>query len=250
MLFILLAPSWAWLVRRYGGRRWAQALLAFFAFLVYAVNFYVAFLSQGDVNQRGLLDWRKQMSAVTYLLSFMLSGALSCRVRRSAARGGASRLASPRFWGRALSVILLAALAITGALVWGRLPEALYDLSFKSTSLLAFALAFAALFWCALSGSVSSPSGRDRGQVRARARGFAPLAVSALASGILGFYIVQSLMYGLWDPFCARLLSRAIRTGSVALFLVLGLVFGLGFVLVATLFDRLVRKPLLAKLGL
>ncbi|BDR53481.1 hypothetical protein KIM372_13880 [Bombiscardovia nodaiensis] len=258
LLFILLAPVWAWLVRRWEGQGWARGLLLLFAGAVYALNFYIAFISQGDTGQRGLLDWRKQMSAVTYLLSFMLAGALSWRVRRASARGESSRWASPRAWGYALSVILLVTVVITGVLVLGRLPVVLYDLSFKSTSLLAFVLALAALFWCALSASAAAQTSRAQACVQARgrvhgqaqSRGLVGRTVTALASGILGFYIVQSLTYTLWDPFCARLLTWAIRTGASVRLLAVGAFFALAFVLVVTLFDRLVRQPLMRKLGL
>ncbi|BDR54224.1 hypothetical protein KIMH_03350 [Bombiscardovia apis] len=241
-LFMLLAPIWAWLLRSVGGKTWARAAFCLIVIAVYTLNFYIAFVAQGDASQRGLLDWRKQMSALTYLVSFALAGALSWRIAQHQvlAAGKSSALSSSRLWGWALVLLLLATLAITGMLAMSGNRAGLYNLSFKSTSLLSFLLALSATFWCSIRPQF----------LQTASPGFTSRAVQALASGILGFYIVQALAYGLWDPFCARLLAQVLASGSLLAFIAAGVAFACSFALIVAVIDRWFRQPLLRLVGL
>ncbi|RBP99233.1 hypothetical protein CRD59_04965 [Bifidobacterium xylocopae] len=245
MLFVLLAPAWAWLLRRCSGSGWARACGVLLLVAVQVLNGYIAFVNQGDTAARGLLDWRKQMSALTYLVSFAVAGALGWAVRQRSQPSGRSAWTGSLFWGRALGCLLVLTLILTGYWAMRGSAAALYALSFKSTSLLAFALALAALCWCALqpdrSGSTAEPAGKGRS------------AIAALASGILGFYIVQSLAHDWWAPACEKLLAEALHGGTTPAFIAFfaaGLAFSLVFTLIVLLLDLLVRQPALRLLGL
>ena len=63
------------------GQVWAHArkprhLVGALVVAVFVVNAYIAFVSPGE-NVRGLLEWRKLMSAVSYLAAFLAGGALA-----------------------------------------------------------------------------------------------------------------------------------------------------------------------------
>ena len=75
---VLATPLMGWVWRRV--RRPVPVVWALVA-CVFAVNAYIAFVSPGD-EVRGLLEWRKLMSAVSYLVSFLAGGALG-ELRRS-----------------------------------------------------------------------------------------------------------------------------------------------------------------------
>ena len=73
------------------GALWARCphpvrLTALIVAAVYAVNAYIAFASPGEA-ERGLLEWRKLMSAASYLAAFLAGGALAWR-REHGAKGG------------------------------------------------------------------------------------------------------------------------------------------------------------------
>ena len=123
---------------------------------------------------------------------------------------------------------------------------ALYALSFKSTSLISFALAV-----CALMAAACPPL-----HARVHAARRAEAVVAALASGILGFYVVQTLASFLWKAVNARFLdpllvrAASLQSGSavfgeLAAWIAVGAMLSLAYVVVVCLFDRCVRRPLL-----
>lgn len=238
ILFISLAPIWAVVVNHFADNRLAHAFLLLLVVVTYVINCYIAFVNQGDIAQRGLLNWRKLMSAVTYLISFAVAGVIGVIMRRKQVLHKCQTWTSSSFWCKALLGLLLIMTLITG--VWARLGrvDLLYDLSFKSTSLLAFLLAVTALLACALN-SGAQYAGTSLVKV-----------VKVLASGILGFYVVQALSYGLWNPLCTRFLSDALGSGRYVRFLLAGALFAFVFALLVVLFDCLVRKPLFRIVGL
>ena len=189
---------------------------------VFVVNAYIAFVSPG-ADERGLLEWRKLMSAVSYVAAFLAGGALA-----------GTRLD----WGRralAASVVLsVGAACFAGATgnLW--LAKAL---SFKSTSLLSFALAVSSLACAA-----QTPP-KDSGQGRLAA------AIRATTPSILGFYIAQSVFTSSWHPVAHDLLSAALAWGPVA-FLAVGVVASLVFLAALLIVDRLLRVSLLKLLRL
>ncbi|MDM8271979.1 acyltransferase family protein [Thermophilibacter provencensis] len=197
--------------------------------LVFAVNAYIAFVSPGS-EERGLLEWRKLMSAVSYLVAFLTGGALSGRaLPRTRALLGACV-------GAALLTESVAGLSGNTAL--------LAALSFKSTSLVSFALAVASL---AVAAGLSA-DGADRRPEGEKTTRLARLACE-LTPSILGFYVVQSLFGSIWHPLVDDLCTAALAYGEAAL-LVVGVVASLVFLACVLAFDRLVRIPLLRLLHL
>lgn len=171
-----LAPviGWAWARLRH-----PKAVAAAIIAAVFAVNAYIAFFDMGDLD-RGLLDWRKLMSAVTYFASFI---------------GGAA-LAEVRLRPGAAAALLAAAVGVSIGveckLAWSRELLLMYATSFKSTSALSFAMAAAAVLFARRNGG-------KKGAGLGLATRFSP--------SILGFYILQSLTSPLWQPAFRELLE-------------------------------------------
>lgn len=215
LVVVALCPALGWVGRRLPHAR-AGAL--FLLACVFVVNGYIAFFSPGE-EVRGLLEWRKLMSAVTYLASFVAGGLLS-RARLDRAP-------------LALACGVAATLAVEGlAALAGDL--ALMDaLSFKSTSLLSFVLAVGAVALAArpLPGAGGSPGAGAR------------LALAA-APSVLGFYISQSIFSPLWQPVATQVCQWALDR-SEWLLLAVGALFSLALLACALLIDRIVRIPLL-----
>lgn len=203
--------GWVWRRLRHAG----AVTLALVA-AVFAVNAYIAFVSPGE-QVRDLLEWRKLMSAVTYLASFLTGGLL--------ARAQLDRAALSLACAVSAAVVAEGFAALTGDL-------ALVDaLCFKSTSLLSFVLAVSAVAFVA------------RPLPEAKTRRLTGLACAASPS-ILGFYIMQSIFSPLWQPLATQVCQQAIDQSQVA-FLVVGTAWSLGLLAVALLIDRIVRIPLL-----
>ena len=260
LVFVALAPVIARVMARLGIRGSAVAAGVVLV-AVYALNIYVAVTWQAQYGQRSLLDWRKQMSAVSYALSFVLAGLLGWAMRAGVhGRRGAhgekrgARHADTRpwwtvrgFWLCAIVVLLAVAAALTAIMAARPSYVALYALSFKSTSPISFALAV-----CALMAAACSP-GRARVHIGPRVES----AITALASGILGFYVVQTLADFLWHGVNARFLdpllahAASLSAGSASMFgwlivwIAVGAVLSLVYVVAICLFDRCVRRPLL-----
>lgn len=275
-LVVAFAPAVAWLLARIA--RWNATVLVALAavamMLVYALNAYVAFTSTGSF---ALLDWRKWMGALSYAVSFMLAGLVGHAIRR--ARGvvaGYGREAGREKSGRPLWMragvwawTLAAVLAVLSAVVaWavakGDYPL-MYRLSFKSTSAFSFVLAVCSLMIAVTRGR--SDGVRDDGvrdattALPAAAPSHFHNAVQALASGILGFYVVQSLAGGLWKPLCERAMAPALanaalvggqaaRFGWLIVWFAIGIAFSVAFVAVVCVCDRCIRQPLLRVLKL
>ena len=212
LVVVALCPVIGWLWRRLPH---AGGLVVVLVTCTYAVNAYIAFVSPGS-EVRGLLEWRKLMSALTYLVSFVAGGLLA-----------GSRLdRAPR----ALGVCAAVTLVVEGAVALAGNLELMDALSFKSTSLLSFALAVCAV-------AVAARPGRGKkSPVGGLARGLTPC--------ILGFYISQSIFSPLWEPAGTQLCTWALGYSEWLLLLV-SVLFSLGLLALALLVDRLVRIPLL-----
>lgn len=282
-LVVALAPAAAWLLARVA--RWNATVLVALAavamMLVYALNAYVAFTSTGSF---ALLDWRKWMGVLSYAVSFMLAGLVGHAIRR--ARGvvagdgregvGYGREAGREKSGRPLWMragvwawTLAAVLAVLSAVVaWavakGDYPL-MYRLSFKSTSAFSFVLAVCSLMIAVTRGRSDDVRDDDVRDATTALPAAAPShfhnAVQALASGILGFYVVQSLAGGLWKPLCERAMAPALanaalvggqaaRFGWLIVWFAIGIAFSVAFVAVVCVCDRCIRQPLLRVLKL
>lgn len=215
-----LAPVIGWVWARI---RRPKAAAAVIIAAVFAVNAYIAFFDMGNLD-RGLLDWRKLMSAVTYFAAFIGGAALAdVRLRPGAA------------------VALLAAavgvsLGVECKLAWSRELLLMYATSFKSTSALSFAMAATAVLF----------TRRNDGK-----KGAGPGLATRFSPSILGFYILQSLTSPLWQPAFGELLEDIYlmpQTTSCEM-LVAGV--GLSLALLAGLlaFDRVFRLRLFAAIS-
>lgn len=242
LVLVAAAPVMGWVWRRCPGR---LAVVAVLAAAVFALNAYIAFVSPGEV-ERGLLEWRKLMSAVSYLVSFLAGGALG-ELKRSGSPLLVGRL--PRF---ALAACIGLAVAVVGVAACAGDARIVYALSYKSTSLLSFALALASLGF-ALAVPLSRPRTSD-GLVRRAAR------------GTLGFYTAQAMASAAWHPWAEAAMASAYGLGEglalgmyqapgaaaaagLAAMVGMGAVWSLLFLAALLLFDLAVRAPLLRRLG-
>lgn len=215
-----LAPAIGWVWARI---RRPKAAAAVIIAAVFAVNAYIAFFDMGELD-RGLLDWRKLMSAVTYFAAFI---------------GGAA-LADVRLRPGAAATLLAAAvgvsLGVECKLAWSRELLLMYATSFKSTSALSFAMAAAAVLFARRNGG-------KKGVGLGLATRFSP--------SILGFYILQSLTSPLWQPAFGELLEDIYLMPQTTSCEMLAAGVGLSFALLAALlaFNRVFRLRLFAAIS-
>ncbi|WEV73759.1 acyltransferase family protein [Bifidobacterium sp. ESL0798] len=311
-LFILLAPFIGWCIERCRSQ-WCVALWVVALVVIYGLNVYVAISGRNFFDSLSVLDWRKQMSAVTYFASYLCAGALGCAWQRWYGKDASVHASVPfwltrRFWAMALVVLVAVAGCIVAFAAFGGHYGLLMVLSFKSTSAISFLLAVCSLMCAACpsaraqkseslaaQGGVEPSLGNAAESIRVlQIRGggterpllvsvtesdeawqsngnsskkplrksvkiFCRRAVEALASGILGFYVVQALTYYSWiavqshfaDPVALHVAS-AFATGGMSAcagwlvdWFLVELVFSLAFVLLVCLIDRFVRQPLL-----
>lgn len=237
-----LAPVIGWAWRRLKRRRAALGVLLA---AVFAVNAYIAFRSQVP-DDAGFLDWRKLMSAVTYFAAFVTGAYL-----------GEKRL-SRRKSGAALGIAAAAAVAIELACALSGKLDLMWSLSYKSTSLISFALAAASVAF-ARSGAEHDEAGNpaagattETGAQAPDARGQGALARLAVAAapGILGFYIAQSHFSSVWWPVFTDLTGQALDAYGAGAFFAAGLALSLALLASLLAFDRLVRARLFRRLGL
>lgn len=249
--FVAVAPVLACLLRRVPARiRVAVACVLVVALVM--VNGYVAFVSPGDAATRGLTDWRKWMSAITYAVSFAIAGV--------AGMSGAPRPADlPRWrrrWMKALVAVAAVVLTVEAVAAIRRDVTLIAQLSYKSTSSASMALAFLLVMVCA-----AGPGGEGVDLARAsRGAGTSgsvtARAVAWLASGILGFYIVQSVFGTVaMDVAIQGLLADVTRWaasgGAAGLWLLAaGTAVSVGYVVVVAVLDGLIRRPVLRMLRL
>lgn len=251
VLLVAFAPVLAWLLTRVG--RWNRKVLACSAvlvvLLVYALNAYVGFFCSSH-GSFALLDWRKWMGAVSYGVSFALAGLIGCVVRGEGGRFDDSERAP--WWlrrGTWVLAMMVTFVALGASVAWAvsRGDYALlYQMSFKSTSVFSFVLAVGSLMF-AVCGRPTVESGVSR-------------FVQKLASGILGFYVVQSLAGDVWKPVSERAMapflanaaaaSSTTHFGWILAWLAVGIAFSAAFVVVVCVCDRLVRQPLLRAMKL
>lgn len=219
LALVLLTPLMAQVARRLP--QWRRAVLVL-AGVVFGLNAYIAFVSPGEAD-RGLLEWRKLMSAASYLVAYLTGAALSYEQARPAK---AKRL---------LVGCILASAFIEGGLAAAGSPDLVAATSFKSTSLLSYLLAVASLTYARQS------TGK---------RVNAPSRLFTAASSILGFYISQSMTADIWRPAFEHACARAALAGSAPSLLMCGIALSLADVCVVVLFDQLTRSKLLRLLKL
>ncbi len=239
LVLVIATPMMGWVWERCPHR---TALVVALGAVVMGVNAYIAFVSPGG-EVRSLLEWRKLMSAVTYVVAY-LAGAVvaqTCEAANAVERDGARRVR--RAFALAFAASLGASLVIEGGLAVLGAGDFMVATSFKSTSLLSFALAVSAL-GCAL----SAPPRTACGPVGA--------LVAQAAQGIVAFYIIQSMFGGLWHPLAEQVTSSvmvlcgAVPVCACAALIIAHLIIDLVFIALALLLDAFVRRPLFRLLRL
>ena len=155
--------------------------------LAFVVNGYLAAMS---ATSAGEFSWlQKLMSAATYVIACLSGGRL---------RDVTDVMDSERadaLGMRSLAAVLAFVTILEGELSFTGNLTAMATLSYKSTSLVSFALAAASLLFAATRRSASD-NPRTAG------------AIVTLSTATLGFYVMQSLTSSLWRPVFNTLLAN------------------------------------------
>ncbi len=194
--------------------------------LTFVVNGYLAAMS---ATSAGEFSWlQKLMSATTYVVAFLIGGLL---------RDVTDVMDSER--ADALGMCLLVTVLVLTTILEGELSftgnlTAMATLSYKSTSLISFALAAASLLFAATRRSASGNS-RTAG------------AIVTLSTATLGFYVMQSLTSSLWRPVFNTLLANILvsQNSPAVISIVTGTVISIVFALALLIID--VARSLIAR---
>lgn len=186
--------------------------------LAFVVNGYIAAMS---TTSTGEFSWlQKLMSAATYVIAFLIGGLLrDVTDVMDSDRAGALGM-------RSLAAILALATILEGALSFTGNLTAMAVLSYKSTSLISFALAAASLLFAAT---------RRRALGNPRNAG----VIVTLSTATLGFYVMQSLTSSLWRPVFNTLLANILvsQNSPAAICIVTGTVISIVFALALLIID-------------
>ncbi len=196
--------------------------------LAFVVNGYIAAMS---TTSAGEFSWlQKLMSAATYVVAFLIGGLL---------RDVANAMDSDRAGAlgmRSLAAVLALATILEGALSFTGNLTAMAALSYKSTSLISFALAAASLLFAATRRSASG-NPRTAG------------VIVTLSTATLGFYVMQSLTSSLWRPIFNTLLANILvsQNSPAAICIITGTVISIVFALALLIIDA-ARRLIVRKL--
>lgn len=186
--------------------------------LAFVVNGYLAAMS---ATSAGEFSWlQKLMSAVTYVIAFLIGGLLrDVTDVMESNRAGALGM-------RSLVTVLALATILEGALSFTGNLTAMAVLSYKSTSLISFALAAASLLFAATRRSASG-NPRTAG------------VIVTLSTATLGFYMMQSLTSSLWRPVFNTLLANILvsQNSPAAICIVTGTVISIVSALALLIID-------------
>lgn len=196
--------------------------------LTFVVNGYLAAMS---ATSAGEFSWlQKLMSATTYVVAFLIGGLL---------HDVTDVMDSER--ADALGMCLLVTVLVLTTILEGELSftgnlTAMATLSYKSTSLISFALAAASLLFAATRRSASGNS-RTAG------------AIVTLSTATLGFYVMQSLTSSLWRPVFNTLLANILVSQnspaviSIVTGTVISIVFALTLLTIDAVRSLIAREP-------
>ncbi len=224
---VCMAPLFGLAMSRLPHKSYTAAVIII-GILVFVANGYLAAMSS---TNGGEFSWlQKIMSAATYVTAFLAGGLL-----RDATDSMDSSRA--RFLGKqALIAVLAIAIILEGALSFTGNLTAMATLSYKSTSLISFALAAASLLFAATRRSTP-----DNPRVAG--------VIVTLSTATLGFYVMQSLTSSLWRPVFNTLLANImVSQNSLAVIcIVTGTVISIVFALTLLTIDAarsfIARKP-------
>ena len=223
---VLLVPAIALARQRIGSKR-APFVVALLVLTTFGINGYIA----ATTNEvAGIVLWRKLMSAVTYLVAFIAAGemrfVLECHDKASSAQKS--------------KIVLIGLIAATVALELllsaNSQYNALWMLSYKSTSVISFILAAVSVAAAALH--------QPRHKVPA-----ADKVIASLAAGTLAFYAVQSFTCNVWRPIFDNVIyamAAGIQTGDPhpAAAILLGILMSLCLALALLIMD-IVRRAVI-----
>lgn len=186
--------------------------------LAFVVNGYLAAMS---ATSAGEFSWlQKLMSATTYVAAFLIGGLLrDVTDVMDSDRVGALGMHS-------LVTVLVLTIILEGALSFTDNLTAMAALSYKSTSLISFALAAASLLFAATRCSASG-NPRTAG------------VIVTLSTATLGFYVMQSLTSSLWRPVFNTLLANILisQNSPAAICIITGIVISIVFALALLIID-------------
>lgn len=186
--------------------------------LAFVVNGYLAAMS---ATSGGEFSWlQKLMSAATYVVAFLIGGLLrDVTDVMDSDRAGALGMCL-------LVTVLVLTTILEGALSFTGNLTAMATLSYKSTSLISFALAAASLVFAATRRSASG---------NPRTTGI----IVTLSTATLGFYVMQSLASSLWRPVFNTLLANMLvsQNSPAVICIVTGTVISIVFALALLVID-------------
>ncbi len=214
---VFMAPWFGLAKSRLSQKSYTATVIAV-GILAFAVNGYLAAMS---TTSAGEFSWlQKLMSAVTYVIAFLISGLLR-DVTGAIDSDKAGALGT-----RSLAAVLALATILEGALSFTDNLTAMAVLSYKSTSLISFALAAASLLFAATRRSASG-NPRTAG------------VIVTLSTATLGFYVMQSLTSSLWRPVFNTLLTNILvsQNSPAAICIITGTVISIVFALSLLIID-------------
>lgn len=223
---VLLVPAIA-LARQWLGDQKAPFTAALLVLATFGINCFIVTTAN---EAAGIVLWRKLMSAVTYLVAFIAAGEMRFALERRDKALAAKK-------AKLLLIGLIAA-----AVAFELLPsacswyDALWMLSYKSTSVISFILAAASVAAAALHQPRHETSAADK-------------TIVSLAAGTLAFYAVQSFTCNVWRPIfdnAIYTMATGIQTGEPcpAGAILLGILMSLCLALALLLMD-IVRRTVI-----
>lgn len=223
---VFMAPWFGLAKSQLSQKSYATTVIAV-GILAFVVNWYLAAMS---TTSAGEFSWlQKLMSAVTYVIAFLIGGLLrDVTGAMDSEKAGALGM-------RSLAAVLALATIPEGALSFTGNLTAMAALSYKSTSLISFALAAASLLFAATRRSASG-NPRTAG------------VIVTLSTATLGFYVMQSLTSSLWRPVFNTLLANMLvsQNSPAAICIITGTVISIVFALALLIIDAarslIVRK--------
>lgn len=214
---VFMAPWFGLAKSRLSQKSYTTTVIAV-GILAFVVNGYLAAMS---ATNGGEFSWlQKLMSAVTYVIAFLIGGLLrDVTDTMDSDRAGALGM-------RSLVTVLVLTIVLEGTLSFTGNLTAMAVLSYKSTSLISFALAAVSLLFTA---TRHSASGNPR----------TASIIVTLSTATLGFYVMQSLASSLWRPVFNTLLANILvsQNSPAAICIVTGTVISIIFALALLIID-------------
>ncbi|MEE0086678.1 MAG: acyltransferase [Collinsella aerofaciens] len=214
---VFMAPWFGLAKSRLSQKSYTATVIAV-GILVFVVNGNLAVMS---ATSGGEFSWlQKLMSAVTYVIAFSIGGLLrDVTDTMDSARAGA-------LGTRSLAAVLAFVTILEGEFSFTGNLTAMAALSYKSTSLISFALAAASLLFAATRRSASG-NPRTAG------------VIVTLSTATLGFYVMQSLTSSLWRPAFNTLLANILvsQNSPAAICIVTGTVISIVFAMALLIID-------------